>query len=213
MSSPTVAVIQTYKTKTIAGFDVELQDPDERTMFNRQRAAYQREFSFTAASDLTDLDRLLLLEVQVFRCQRWLASGRDYQGMELNDSELISLGRKLKEFNAQITQIKTDLGMSRAQREKEQHESVGAYINDLKVRAKAHGVRREKQLTGAICAMNDLKSVLGTFRRTNDLEKEKLGILTADEVIEYIETVLIPKWDEIDEYFRAHDQKFWVGRV
>lgn len=202
-----------YKVKTISGFDIEVMSADERSFYNAQKKAYQKEFTFSAASDLSDLDRLLLLELQAFRAQVWLASGRDYYGAELNDIEIRDLNRKLKEINPQITQVKTDLGMTRSQREKEQHESIGAYINDLKIRAKAHGIRREKQLAKAIYLMNDLKSLIGTFRRTNQLEKEKLDILTAEDLIDHIEQVIIPQFDAVDAYFREHEQKFWVGKI
>lgn len=210
MTAPTITSGPTLvKVRTVAGHEIEVQGKDEARYYRDQQKKYQDEFKFTNPSDLADLDRLLFFELMVYRWTNWLSSGKDYDGY-LAPSQEDQLRKNLKETAPLISAIKNDLGLTKSQRDKEQFESVGQYLVDLKARAKEHGVRREKQLTAAICLIKELFSLVGTFDRSNELERSKIGLESEADIIDWVRDSMKPQFDEIDAYFRAHQQRFWV---
>lgn len=204
---------RSMKVKGVGGFEIELQNGDEVKFFTAMRSSYTTDFAFTAKSDIADVDRLLVLETQSFRIQRAIASGVDGDGIALSWAAENEMTKKLKDLTPMISAIKTDLGISRSAREKETNDSVGGYLTQLRVRAKAFGLHRNTQVHEALTVMNDIKSLIGTFRRANGTERERLGALSAEEVLEHIEKNLIPRFDKVDADWRAGDQKTWVGTL
>lgn len=213
MSLPTLVSGPTLvKVKTVAGHEIEVMGKEEAGYYRRQKDRYLAENKFTAVTDLADLDRLLFMELLVFRWTNWMSSGKDYDGY-LAPSQEDQLRKNLKEMAPLISAVKNDLGLTKSQRDKEQFESVGQYIVDLKARAKEHGVRREKQLTTAICLTKELFSLVGTFDRSNPLERAKIGLESEAEIVDWIRTHMKPEFDKVDEYFRTNSQKFWVRSI
>lgn len=196
--------------KTIAGQEIELQNEREAKMYIEARDKYLKENQFTVASDLRALDRLILFEVQAYRYQWQLNAGIDYDGHILEPADETSLLRALKETQAQISQIQNDLGLTKAQREKDQHDSVGAYIIKLRQRAKEFGIHREKQLGRALELINQLFSITGSYSRADEAERKKLGFENADQIVDWINEVMRPMYDEVDQYFRDNQQKYWI---
>lgn len=200
------------KVKTVSGFEIEVMGRTEAKYFRDQMAKYTAENAFTAVTDLADLDRLLFLELMIFRWTSWLSSGKDYDGY-MNSSVEDQVRKNIKEVGPQISSIKNDLGLTKSQRDKEAFESVGQYLVDLKARAKEHGVRREKQLTAAICLTKELFSLIGTYDRSNELERSKIGLESADDILDWVRFHMKPSFDEVDDYFRKNQQKAWVRRL
>lgn len=200
------------KVRTVSGFEIEVMGRTEAKYYRDQMAKYQTENAFTAVTDLADLDRLLFLELLIFRWTLWLSSGKDYDGFMAQSVE-DQIRKNIKEVGPQISSIKQDLGLTKSQRDKEAFESVGQYLVDLKARAKEHGVRREKQLTTAICLTKELFSLIGTYDRSNDLERAKIGLETETDILDWIRFHMKPEFDAVDEYFQNNQQKFWVRRV
>ncbi len=200
------------RVKQLNGQALEVQGDVESKYYTEQQKKYMAENVFSAASDLADLDRLLFLELLDFRWRMWLSSGRDYDGF-IAPSQEDQLRKNLKENAPLISQIKNDLGLTKSARDKESSESVGAYLMELKRRAKEHGIRREKQLTSALCLTKELFSLLSTYDRSNALERSKIGLDTPDDILDWIRSSMQPQFDEVDLYFRTHSQKAWVGRI
>lgn len=200
------------KVKQLNGQSLEVMGDAEAIFYKAQQKKYLDENKFTATSDLADLDRLLFFELLVFRWTQWLSSGRDYDGF-IAPSQEESLRRNLKETAPLISAIKNDLGLTKAMRDKEQAESIGSYIVELKRRAKEHGIRREKELTTAICLVKELFSLVGTYDRSNQLERSKIGLESDADILDWIRTHMMPEFNAVDEYFRTNSQKFWVGRL
>lgn len=195
---------------TPTGGYAELIHQREKDFYEQARDRYLDEYQWTAANDIRQIDRLLLLEVQQFRIQWFLTSGMDYQGNDFDAREESDLRKAQKELGAQIAEIQRDLGVTKSQREKQQADSVGAYIADLKVRAKEHGVRREKELGRAIELMHELFATVGAFKRSNEAERRKLGIENADQLLDWIQEYVEVEFKAVDEYFRQHQQRFWI---
>lgn len=200
------------KVMQLNGQEIQVQGPEEQKFYTEQRKRYMDENAFTAMSDLADLDRLLFLELLDFRWRTWLSSGRDYDGF-LTPQQEEQVRKNLKENSPLISTVKNDLGLTKSQRDKEKAESVGAYISTLKNRAKEHGVRRNKQMTRGISLCKELFSLVGTYDRSNQLERSKIGLDTADDILDWIRTAMKPQFDEIDAEYRNTSQKFWVGTL
>lgn len=194
---------------SVTGHEVELMHVREGEFYETARDKYMSEFSFTMHNDLRALDRLLLMETQMFRAQWQLAGGQDYDGVELEPSDEIALRRAIKETAPQIQEIQKDLGLTKAQRENDA-DTVAGYLQKLRVRAKEHGVRREKQLGRSIELINELFAIAGAYKRSNENERRKLGFESADDVVDWVLEVMQPRYNEIDEYFREHQQRFWI---
>lgn len=212
MTAPTLPGPVLTKVSTVAGHSIEVMSTEEARYYNASKRKYLAENKFTAVTDLVDLDRLLFMELLVFRWTGWLSSGRDYDGL-LSPNQEDQVRKNLKEMSPLISGVKNDLGLTKSQRDKEAFESVGQYLIDLKARAKEHGIRREDQLTKAICLMKELFSLVGTFDRSNELERSKIGLESEADIIDWIRGHMRPEFDAIDEYFRTHQQKFWVRKV
>lgn len=208
VANPTALI----KVKTVSGFEIEVMGRSEAKYFRDQMTKYLAENKFTAVTDLADLDRLLFLELLIFRWTGWLSSGKDYDGF-LAPSQEDQVRKNIKEVGPQISTIKQDLGLTKSQRDKEAFESVGQYLVDLKARAKEHGVRREKQLTTAICLVKELFSLIGTYDRSNELERTKIGLESPEDILDWIRMHMKPEFDAVDEYFQNNQQKFWVRKV
>lgn len=202
----------TFKVTTLAGQTLELQDASEQKFYKDAQKKYITENKFDVASDLRSLDRLVFMETLMHRWQMHLASGRDYEGF-LAPSQEEQVRKNIKETAPLISSLQNDLGLTKSQREKDQFESVGAYIVKLQQAAKAHGIRREKQLTTALDLVNQLFSLVGSYRRSTQNEREKLDIENAEQILDWIENYMRPEYDKVDEYFRTHEQKMWVGTL
>lgn len=190
----------------VSGTAVEVMSVEEKTFFEMTRDRYLGEHTFTAITDMQDLDRLLALELMVHRWTRWMASGRDYYGNLVDE---VDLRRGMKDYSAQITSVKQSMGLAKSERDKDAHDSVGSYIIALKQAGKQFGVHRSNQAAKAIALMMEAMSLCGTYARSNALERGKLGI-TAEDIIDWVNTVAGPEMLELDRAFRQNQQKYWT---
>lgn len=209
----TITSGKTYPVKTITGYELELQTPKEQAYYRAAQAKYTSENKFTVASDLRALERLIFYELLIFRWQTQLGCGRTYDDAWLTSSEEDQLRKNVKETAPLISQIQADLGLTKSQREKDQFESVGAYIQKLQQAAKQHGIRREKQLGRALELTHELFSLCGAFARSNENERRKLGFESANDIVEWVLVYMKPRFDEVDEHFRKHQQRFFIREI
>lgn len=215
-SAPSVTVRGTrkrYKVRTTTGQDIELQTLAEQKFYVGARDKYMTENKFTVASDLRALDRLLLLETQFYRWQWQLAAGVDYDLAHLEAADEAALRRSIKETAIQISQIQTDLGLTKAQRDKDDEDSVGAYLVKLRQRAKEFGVHRERQLGRALELLNETFALAGAYKRSNAKERTKLGFESAEDIVDWLIEVAQPRYEEVDAHFRENTQKFWAREL
>jgi hypothetical protein len=213
MASPTVTVRQKrkrYKVTTTTGHEIELQSLAEQKFYVAARNKYLSDNKFTVASDMRALDRLLLMEVQMYRWQWQLAAGVDYDLEHLEASDEAALQKAIKETGIQVSQVQNDLGLTKAQRDKDDEDSVGAYLIKLRQRAKEFGVHREKQLGRALELMNECFGLAGAYKRSNAKERGKLGFESAEDIVDWLLEVAQPRFEEIDQHFRENNQKFWT---
>lgn len=211
-SSLAPAPVQDLPVQTPSGQVIRVLGLAEQYFYDSQAQRYQAEYAFTNVSDLADLDQLLFLELMSFRLSNWLGAGRDYDGLEVD----VSLQRRsLKEVTELINKVKTSLGMTKSQRDKEKAESVGAYLTTLKQRAKEFGVHRETQLGEALALINQLFAIVGSYDRADEVERRKLGFPDDNAILDWIRLTMRPKYDAIDQHFRQRPdgQKFWLKDI
>lgn len=199
-----------FTVTSATGQQLSTLNQEEVNWYERTKGKYLAENRFTEVTDLQDLDSLLTMELIVHRWTQWTMSGRDYDG------HLISEGvytKPLREYAVAIGTLKTRMGLARAEREREQHESVGAYLIELQRRAKEFGIHRETQLGKAIELTNQLSALIGAYDRADEEEREAIGITSDNDILDWIRQTLLPEFRLIDDHFRAHQQRFWAGTL
>lgn len=203
--------IELRVVKQPTGSELKVQGRDEEKFYNQQKNKYLKENRFDAVSDLADLDALLMHELLDFRYSTQLASGMNYEGLFLNYAAEEQLRQnKLAEARV-IGDLKRSLALNRASRDASQG-STADYIADLLKRAKEFGVNRDNQIVKAIVLANELRSIVETFDRSNDVERRVVGIESADDIVQWVRDVFIPGFDSVDQAFRQN-QRLWKGTL
>jgi hypothetical protein len=179
----------------------------EQRWFADTKAKYLNENKFSDVTDLQDVDRLLVLELLMFRWGQHLASGYDYQ-RNLVDDDL--LRKQIKDQSAAITAVKQSLGLDKKSRDAALNEgNFHAWFMDVKRRAKIFGIHRETQLNVALALMNELSGIVGAFDRSDAEERKKLGFETEKDIVAWVREDMMPRFREVDEHFIENEQKLW----
>ena len=202
------AVRNLVAVQLVSGKSVTVQTTQEAEWFSETRDTYLHELKFTEKTDLVDLDRLLIMELMVFRWTQQLSAGADYDGDMVNDKQMIA---DLKLYSDQLNKIKETMGMSKKAREETANEgNFASWLADLKSRAKIFGVHREKQLTKALVLMNELSTVVGSFDRSDEEEQRKNGFESEKEIVDWVRHTMLPEFRALDDFFRANEQRYWT---
>jgi hypothetical protein len=182
---------------------------DEVTYVQERVQKYMDEFHFQNVSDLQDVDRLVVNELLVYRWQLFVAKGKDYWDEGVAEQ---ALRKSINDFSVELRNIKKQLGMDKASRDKERGEdSVPNYIQSLLTRAKEFGVNREKMMDKGLTLCQQLIA-LYTLHKNCD-EKERLeNQCTAEDLLKWIETTFIPEFEAVDEHFRKNVQRYWIAK-
>lgn len=192
-----------------AGTVVEVQHESERAFLESLRDRYLKDNDFTLVTDLQDLDRLLIFELVQFRMSRLLASGKHPDGTVVLDE--IPHRKSLNDAATAILKIKESLQLDRAAREKEAGETTAQRWASLQQRARRFVTYRNDQVRMAIAIVNELHSLVGTYRRSNEVERAKLD-LSPEAILDWVEEVAWPRMQEIDKSYREHDQSLWIRK-
>jgi len=191
---------------TPVGSESPVMNQDEADYYNGQCNAYMSQFLFTNVADLADLSRVLFYELLMHRLSNWAATGVDYDGVTVDAAQV---RRAIKEYGDSLSKVKNDLGMTKSQRDKEKEQDTGAYLVRLKQRAREFGIHRENQLRKALQLMNDLSYIVGSFDRSDQVERDKLGFSTEHDILEWIRETMLPEFIAVDDHFRQNQQRFW----
>lgn len=193
-----------------SGAKLNVPTEEEAEYVRRMVEGYQTDYALTNISDIGEVDRCIGLELQMHRCQVWLARRSDYDGKHIEEDKMM---QRTRELSAEIRQVKKTLGVDRVARERQSGKgSVYEYIHNLLERARRFGLMRNAQMARAIQLAFKLIS-LRTAQKNAVTEKEikMLGVSDAD-IMEWIDTVFTPAFYEIDEAYREGDQKMWILR-
>ncbi len=197
-----------FKVKLVSGRIISVLTRAEKDWFESSRDLYLAQTRFTENTDKMDLDRLLSLELMVFRWTNHLAAGVDYEDQAIDEG---SLQRDLKLYSDQITKVKESMGLTKKARDdKAKQGNFADYLTELKSRAKEFGLHREEQLDKALELFNELSAVVSAFDRADGEEREKMGFKDEAAVLQWIRETAIPEYQAIDAYFRQNQQRYWV---
>jgi len=192
----------------VSGQPLEVLTLKEVQWFEETRNTYLLETKFTEATDLRDLDRVLILELMIFRWSQWLAKGKNYEG-DLTDD--VALQKNIKEYSVSINQVKESMGLNKKARDSGANDGNFAdWLEMMKQRAKIFNVHRVKQSTEAITLINEIIHVCGTFARADEEERGKFGYKTEADIVKWINEVVTHQYNAIDEYFLETEQRFWT---
>lgn len=171
---------------------------------------YTETFKWENVSDIQDVDRIVIMELLCYRWGKWLAKTKDYFDDDIDEKEL---RKNLKEYAAELRQLKKSIGIDKATREKTSGaDSVPAYLEKLRQRAKAFGVMRENQLQRALELTQTLIAMWQLYTNCDEQERREQRC-DAEDIMDWIGAVLKPRFEEIDEHFRTHQQRFWTGEL
>lgn len=192
----------------VSGEQLTVQTSVEQRWFNQSRDSYLSQTKFTETTDLRDLDRLLGMELTVFRLTQHLSAGHDYDGFEIDDA---LVRRNIREYSEQINKTKSSMGLNKAARdEANSGADFAQWLSNAKANAKVFGIHREKQLTKALVLMNELSSIVGAFDRSDEEERVRLGFADDKEIVGWVRDRMLPEFREIDEHFRKNEQRYWI---
>ena len=182
---------------------------EEVDYFTERVDLYLKQNHFPNISDLQDVDRLLQLELFVYRWGTWLSRQKDWWGDTIDEDKL---QKAVNSYSTELRQLKKQLGLDKATRDRQKgDDSVAAFIQNLLIRAKEFGVMREQQLAKALELFNQCKALVTLYRNCDDTERREMHV-TQDDVIEWLETVAFPEFDQIDAYFRQNQQRMWIRK-
>lgn len=200
--------IQMFPVTTPSGGTINLMTQEEADWYDQRRDLYVTQNKFTNQSDLSDLDRILLMEAMIERWGVWITQGFDYFHTRIDEKQT---QQNISEYSKELRQVKKALGIDKVTRDKDKAESVGDYITKLLQRAKEFGYHRNQQYEKAVTLIYQLKTLVNTYDRSDEQEREDLG-LSPESIMEWIRENLIADWDEIDENFREV-QTTWVREI
>lgn len=201
-----------HTVNLVSGETLTVLTDVEARWFTQSRDTYMAQTKFTETTDLRDLDRLLIQELMIFRLSQHLAQGKDYFGFDIEDEAL--LRRNIREYSEQITRLKSSMGLTKSARDEAQASGdFSTWLTGAKIAAKEFGVHREKQLTKALILMNELSAIVGAYDRSDTEERQKLGFENDTEIVEWVRDTMLPEFRAVDEYFRTHQQKYWIRNM
>lgn len=175
--------------------------------FNERVKKYLKDNKFTNIADLATLDQILMGELMVWRWWNWITQQKDYWGDAVDET---GLAKTVKDTSNELRQLKNSLGIDKVTRDRQRgEESVSAYLTNLKLRARAHNIKRQKEFGAALELFNDLMAKITLHDNCTEDERQELNV-TTPELLDWIRDVAIPKYQAIDAHFRAHEQKAWI---
>lgn len=181
---------------------------DEKDYWESTVSKYLQDYKFTNISDLQDLDRVISMELMTYRYQMWASLEKDYWGESVNVEEM---NKQIREISKELRQLKKSLGIEKVLREKDQGDSVAAYIENLRRRAQEFGVMRNDQAVKAITLFQELLSLV-TMHDNCTEDERKDNHVQEEDIIQWVRDVR-PEFESIDEEFRKTSQKYWIASM
>jgi SHS2 domain-containing protein len=191
-----------------SGAEIKLLTDSEKDYYEQISARYQKDNIFANVSDLQELDRILLMELMIYRWSQWLLEEKDYDGELVNVAEL---QKNIIEHSKEIRLVKKALALDKVTREKEHGETVADYLHNLRLRAAEFGVMRNEQSVKAITLFKEIQARFTFYKNCTPDERTEFNA-TADDFFEWLESKF-EEFDEIDQAFRETSQRYWIREI
>lgn len=197
--------LEKIEVKGPSGATFEVMHEKEKVWWEQTVEKYLHDFKFTNQSDLQDLDRIIGMELILYRYQQWVSVERDYYGEKIDPTEY---NKAMKDKSIELRGLKKEIGINKASRDKDQGDSIADYIENLRRRAYEFGVMRNTQAVKAITLFQQLIALI-TLHDNCTLKEKKEQKIETEDIVDWIRDV-IPEFQEIDSEFRKTSQKYWI---
>jgi len=210
MDTPTKLAGDVVEVTLPSGHPFQVLNDDEAAYVDAQTALYTDQFRFESVSDLDDLDEVIRKELLIRRWGQFLAWGCDYGGGKIDTHQL---RQSSKEWSAELRQLKKSLGMDKLTRDKTSGKgSVAERFQSILERAKRFGIHRVNQLDRALELTNELIGLVQLHRNLSPEEQRELHV-TPQDILDWIWDRYRPEYQEIDDHFRATEQRYWIREM
>lgn len=171
----------------------------EESFFNERVTRYMSDNYFSNISDLSDLDRVLIGEVLIWRWGQWIMTQKNYWGDAVDD---LALQKQIKEISQELRQVKAALGMDKVSRDKAKGvDSVAEYLANLRQRALMFKRKRNEEFDEGMNMIHEVMAKLTLSDNCNADEQRELKC-TRDDIWKWMVEEAFPKFREIDRKFR-----------
>lgn len=181
----------------------------EKDYWEESLKKYMNDYKFTNASDLQDLDRVLMTEMLLFRYNQWISLECDYWG---GGVDVLELNKIVKDKSSSLDVLKKSIGINKSSRDKDQGDDVASYVENLRRRAHEFGVKRNEEAVKAISLFHELIAML-TFHDNCDSQERREERIDTDDLLNWLRDTAIPEFLEIDKNFRETKQKYWINEM
>jgi hypothetical protein len=199
--------------ETLGGVIMAVQNRQEKAFYENIAKRYRAQYTMEDPSDIADMDRILTMELLVYRYSQMLGRGEDSSGLSMGPRDTATIQKALTDTSVQLGKVKDAMGLSRSARDAAAADDVASYLTQLLQRAKAFGIHRNDQANMGIALTKEVISVAGTWLRSNDMERSKTKFRTAEDVLQWIVDEVKPQMDQVDKDFRSSKQINWVGQI
>ena len=169
---------------------------------------YTAEFRWQNVSDIQDVDRIIIFELLVYRYGLFISMQKDYFKDAVDEN---ALRRIIGDYSGEVRLLKKSLGMDKAARERESGaDSLPAYLEQLRIRAKAFGVNRDNMTAKAIELGQQVIALYILYKNCDPQERIEQQC-TAEDIMKWIGATFQPEFEAVDKHFRETNQKMWIG--
>lgn len=190
-----------------SGANFIVQTPEEHRYLTERVSRYLSDNHLPNISDRQDLDRMVSFELFIHRWSMWLSRGINYYGDDIDERILAG---QIEAYSTEVRLLKKTLGIDKPARDRARgDDSVVNYLLRLRERAREFGVMRNRQFDRVLELFQQLRALIGFYDRTDEIERRD-NQATMEDIFDWIRTVAIPEFDEIDKTFRETQQRLWI---
>jgi hypothetical protein len=151
-----------------------------------------------------------MFEMLVHRYGNWVSRRLDYFDEPVDEN---GLRKVMHDLSGELRQLKKSLGIDKVGRDKERgDDSVPAYLEKLRQRAKEFGVNRNNIMDKGFELCNQLIALYQLMSNCDQQEQIEMKCRPED-IIDWLGTSFIPEFTAVDEAFRKTSQRYWVQDI
>lgn len=196
-----------FPVRMPSGAEFYVITQSEAEYFNERVRRYENDYKFTSVSDQQDIDKMVILELFMHRWSLWLSRHQDYYGQDIDTKDMAA---RVENTSKELRLLKKNLGIDKPARDRQRgDDSVAAYLENLRRRAKEFGIMRNEQFYKTIELFQQLKALIQYYDNQDEQERHE-SHTTMEDVVRWIREVAIPEFDAIDSKFKKEKQSTWV---
>lgn len=181
---------------------------DEADYLAERVTRYLRDNHFVNVSDFQDIDKMVTFELFGHRWSLWLSKGQDYYGEEIDQKKLADT---VAAYSHEVRQLKKNIGIDKPARDRQRgDDSIPAYLDALRQRAREFGVMRSEQFAKTIESYMRIQAMIQFHDGCNEMERLERQC-TINDVMQVVRDE-IAQFQAIDAKFREEKQQMWIRK-